>query len=102
MLFKEMYDANSFESITVNSTATGLTAGNLNPAGGNKIIAAFITAETAQMRYRIDGTTALASTGHLLEVGDIIEVYGGNNLSNFSIVRTGSTSGAIKVTYFKG
>lgn len=99
MLIREMYLAVAHESITVADTAIGFTAAQLARTGG-QVIGVFLTAETAQMRYCVDGTTATSTVGHLLETGDIMELWGQNSLKNFSAIRTGATSGAIKVTYF--
>lgn len=99
MLLKEMYQAVSHESITVAGTALGFTAANLTRTGG-QVVGALVSAETAQMRYCVDGTTATSTVGHLLEAGDVIEVFGANNLAKFSAIRTGGTSGTLKVTYF--
>lgn len=90
------FRAVNYESITVDNTAAGKTLTNtVNSMRGQRAV---ITAETAQMRYRYDGTAPAATEGHLLEVGQTIEVIGYADISNFKIIRTGATSGVIKVT----
>ena len=99
MLIREMYQAVGHESLSVTGTATGFTAAQLSRTGG-QVVGALLTAETAQMRYCVDGTTATSTVGHLLETGDVLEIWGANNLAKFSVIRTGGTSGTLKVTYF--
>lgn len=94
------------ESITVDNTAGGkaLTAGTYQPTtlpnpGAAEL--ASITAEDNQMRFTLDGTTVSTTVGHLLDVGDALEVVGFVNIQNFRAIRTGGSSGVIKVTYFR-
>ena len=101
MIPKEMYQAVAFETIAVASTAIGFTAAQINPTDGSHIIAALVTAETAEMRWKIVGTTVAATTGHLLYVGDAIEVWH-PDLAGFRAIRTGDTSGKLQVTYLRG
>lgn len=86
--------AHAYEAISVTATAVGLTAAKAQRANR-----AFITAETAQMRFRYDGTAPESSEGHLLEIGDSLIIEGTQNLENFKAIKTGATSGALKVTY---
>src|SRR3989304_1501767 len=99
MLIREMYPSVGHESITVAGTAVGFTAAQLTRTGG-QVIGAAVTAETAQMRYCTDGTTATSTVGHLFETGDGVNMWEMNDLAKFSAIRTGSTSGTLKVTYF--
>lgn len=90
----------AFEQITVDNTAGGkpLTAATYTTDA--KV--AFITAETAQMRYRFDGVAAVTtSAGHLLEVGQSIVLSNYSQIVKFRAIRTGGTSGVISVTYLK-
>ncbi len=89
----------AFESVTVSDTAGGLTAATYNPAANGRAQRAYITVETAQIRYRLDGTDPTASVGHILEVGDILIIDGNANIANANFIRTGGTSGTIRVTY---
>ena len=89
-------NAGAHESVTVDSTAGGkaLTAGTYGT-----YIYAFITAETAQMRYTVDGTAPTTANGHLLNPGDILKLDSNADIVAFRAIRTGSVSGVIKVTY---
>ena len=84
-----------YESITVADSAIGLTAAKYLDAER-----AEITLETAQIRFRVDGTDPTSSEGHLVEVGDVITLNSAAQISDFSAIRTGNTSGVLKVTYF--
>jgi len=88
-----------FEQITVVATAIGLTASKL--ASSPKPKKVIITAETAQFRYRIDGTDPTASVGHLVNPMDSIVLEGYSQLNNFKAIRKGSTSADIFVTYLR-
>ncbi len=88
----------AYEAVTLDATAggVGLTAATYSGARS-----AFITLETGQIRFIIDGSTApTALVGHLLEVGQNLNL-GEEALMRFKGFRTTATSGAIKVTYFK-
>lgn len=87
------------ESITVGATAVGFTTATVAPATGRPASRAFVTAETAQMRYTYDGTTPTSSVGHILDIGDILVVEGISNVQAFKAIRVTSTSGTIKATY---
>ena len=89
-------NAAAHESVTVDATVGGvaLTAGTYGT-----IIYAFITAETAQMRFTVDGTAPTTTVGHLLNPGDILELDSLSDITAFRAIRTGSVSGVIKVTY---
>jgi len=88
------------ETLTVANSVQVLTASKYkdsNTSGG--ATDAFITLETAQIRYYYDGTTPTSTTGHILDVGGTLVLRGQNQMSQFKCIRTGSTSGVITVTY---
>jgi hypothetical protein len=85
----------AYESITVAAIAIGGT-----PATYDDAVRVEITLETAQIRYRVDGTNPTASEGHLVEVGDIITLKSASQIANFMAIRTGGMSGVLKITYF--
>jgi len=91
----EVYLANGYESLTVTDSAVGTTWAKTKTA-----YKAFITAETAEMRFRFDGTSPAADEGHIIDDGDILELYGNANIVNFEAIRTGETSGVLKITYY--
>lgn len=94
-------EAFAHESVTVDATAGGvsLTAATYAPGGRPGAVKAVITCETAQVRYTYDGTAPTTTVGHLLESGSAIIVEGPGNISKFKAIRTGGTSGTLKVTY---
>ena len=89
-------NAASHESKTVDNTVGGvaLTAGTYGTS-----IYALITAETAQMRFTVDGTAPTTTVGHLLNPGDTLKLDSLADITAFRAIRTGATSGVIKVTY---
>lgn len=87
-------DASAFESITVADTAIGLTSATYGTA-----TKAEMTLETASIRVRKDGTNPASDEGHLLQVGDTISLKSAADLATFKAIRTGATSGVLKVTY---
>ncbi len=93
-----------FESITVAGTAIGFTAAQLKPAASatpsDPIIGVTCTLETAQVRWRADGTDPTSSVGHLLEVGQSLEIDG-DELGKTKFIRTGGTSGVLRVSYIR-
>ena len=93
-----LYDSFAYEALTVAGTAVGFTTATLEDADGNaqKI---FATLETAQIRYTLDGTTPTSTVGHLLEVGDTLQITGSDDIVAFRAIRTGGTSASLKVTY---
>jgi hypothetical protein len=81
------------ESVTVGAAAIGLTAATYRRARK-----AFLTLETAQIRFNYDGTTPTSTVGHLMEVGQTLELKNHDEIVNFLAIRTGS-SGTLKVSY---
>lgn len=89
--------AADFEKITVSDEAIGLTAGKL---AGKK--AAFITVETASIRFRIDGTAPDTDTGHIVVSGGnmFFNDRTGAALTNLSMIRDGAADATVQVTYY--
>jgi 2-phospho-L-lactate guanylyltransferase (CobY/MobA/RfbA family) len=86
-----------YESITVAATAIGVSTTVYAPVGG-RATKAFFTLETGQIRIRYDGTSPTSTEGHLVEVGQSFELDGATNIQQFRAIRTGQTSGVLKVT----
>jgi len=88
-----------YESVTVATVSIGFDA---TPATNNGIkpSAATITVETAQLRFRTDGTAPTSSEGHLAGVGDVIELTDRGECDNFRAIRTGASSATIKITKY--
>jgi len=85
----------AYESKTIAGTAAGLTSGTYGDA-----TRAEMSLETAQIRIRSDGTAPTSSEGRLVEVGDIIVLNSAAQIAAFKAIRTGATSGVLKVEYF--
>lgn len=85
----------AYESKTIAATAVGLTAGTYDDATH-----AEMTLETAQIRIRSDGTSPTTTEGRLVEVGDTISLKSAAQIAAFTAIRTGGTSGVLKVEYF--
>jgi hypothetical protein len=94
------YSPYAYESVTVADTAVGLT-GSTYLVAGIKDAQAFLTLESGQIRWRIDGADPTASEGHLLDPGQTLTLYNLDYIRKFKAIRTGSTSGVLKVTYLK-
>lgn len=89
-----------FETLTVTGTAVGPTTATVAPTTRpSSNYALFGPLETAQVRWRDDGTAPTASVGHLLEVGQVLEYNADPRQIQF--IRTGGTSGALPVTYYR-
>lgn len=82
-----------FERIEVAAAAIGLNA--VEVLSSKK---ALLTLETAQIRFRYDGTDPTATVGHVLNPNDVLRLEG-IQLQKFKAIRTGSTSGVLSVTY---
>lgn len=91
----------TFEQLTVAGTAVGITAAILSPSGQQQIAKCRLRLETAQIRYRWDGTNPTASVGTILEVGDVLQIDGFDVASSIRFIRTGATSGVLDVECFK-
>ena len=91
------------ESITIDATVggVGLTASKIRPTGGHarEAVRVLITVETAEIRYTYNGTAPTTTVGHILNVDDALTLYGQPSIDRFKAIRTGATSGTIKVTY---
>jgi hypothetical protein len=80
-----------FESITVAATAVGLSSATYS---GKQ--ACEFRLETAQVRYRFDGTDPTSAEGVLLEVGDVVSIPNIAAARQTKFIRTGATSGTLK------
>lgn len=106
------------EKISTLTSSTGLTAtkyavGNTFAAGEtntfDKVRRAeevFISVETADIRYTIDGTTPTVTAGtgigHLATSGSTITIVGFEAISKFRAINAVASSGsAIQATYFR-
>ena len=99
-----MADGFARESVTVDNTGGGvaLTVATFAPTGGIPADHAFLTVETAQIRFTYDGTAPTTTLGHLAEPGDVIKLDSAQSIKNFLAIRTGGVSGILQVTYERG
>ena len=87
----------AFESLTVSSTAVSFTAAT--EAGRNQ---AFITVETNAVRYRADGTDPSATVGHVLEVGDVLELEDRDEIDKTSFIARDAGDATLSISYGVG
>jgi hypothetical protein len=92
-----------YEAITVN-TSIGITAALLTPVAGvntgRKAVGAYISIETDQIRYTLDGVTAPTNLiGHLVEKGDGFWIFGATSLANLRMIKVTNNASA-KVSVF--
>lgn len=86
----------TYESLTVANTAVGITSTVITPAGRPQQTECTGRLETAQIRYRYDGTAPTSSEGTLLEIGDVLTLTNHAYLAAWRGIRTGATSGVLK------
>lgn len=87
------YNVVGYESLSVTDTAGGLTS---RPNAARSYVG---RVETADIRYRGDGTAPTAGEGVLLQVGDIF-VLNDSEIDRTKFIRKGSTSGVIRGHYY--
>jgi len=88
------------ETITVN-TSIGFTASVLaeaRKAHGRDVKCVRCTVEAAQIRAWEDGTAPTATTGHILNIGDVF-IVNADNASRFRAIKTGATNGKISASF---
>lgn len=95
----ETYAVLAYEAVTVAAAAVGFTTTYLDHATYGHCRAVFCTLETAQIRFRLDGTDPTSSEGHLLEAGQTLTLENPGDIKNFSAIRTGANSGTLRVSY---
>lgn len=88
--------AKAFETITVSTTAIGLTTVTRDDANH-----ALLTSEGADFRYRVDGTDPTASVGHLVLAGAVLVLEGRGELQNFKAIRDAAVDITLSVSYDK-
>jgi hypothetical protein len=92
-----------YATLTVAGTAVGLADASPAYTAGHDVVGILATVETADVRVRMDGSAATTSEGHILHIGDVLNMTDDNYssvLPNLSFIRDGSTSGVVKLTYF--
>lgn len=88
----------AYEAVTVDNTSGGKALTEATYTSYAKL--AVCTLETAEVRYKIDGSAPTTTVGHPLEPLQSIILYG-DQINKFRAIRTGSTSGSLKCSYGK-
>lgn len=91
------------ERITVSTTAKTFTAATYKPTSGDRkgmcaTIAKF-TVESADIRYRQDGTAPDTDTGKIIYETGGDTILGTQNIKNFQAIRDGGVDAIIDVEY---
>lgn len=106
-LQNQIRTAFAFEQITVAAASIPFTSATYAPvvtgvpSFQSRAEVAMFSCETAQIRYRADGTAPTSTVGTIINVGDVITVFGFNNIKQFAMIRTGATSALCSVHYFR-
>lgn len=87
----------TFENVTIDNTSAGIgfTASTITPPGAPIMTVCKGKLETAQIRYRYDGTAPTTTVGAIVDIGDMVTITGYAYLQAFRAIRTGSSSGTI-------
>lgn len=88
------YPVNSFETITVGDSAGGISSSDNAKKGG-----ALFTNEGADVRWRADGTSPTATTGHTLADGEQLRIYDSKTVRNIRFIQKGETGSTIFVSH---
>lgn len=89
----------AFETVTVGATAKALTEGTYVDSNNAYAKKALMTIESAQLRWRADGTNPTSTVGHVLNPGDTLTLVGSTNIRNFRAIKVGTNSAKISVSY---
>ena len=85
--------APTFETITVSTAAIGITSAIR--LGQTHTL---LTSESADYRYRVDGSDPTASVGHLVLAGVPLTLEGSRELVNFRAIRDAAVDITLSVT----
>mgnify|MGYP001561567028 CR=1 FL=1 len=92
-----MVQVATFEQLTVATSSIGITTTVLDPAGKPQTQHCEAKLQTAQVRYRWDGTAPTSTVGTPLEAGDILTIDGNDVAKAIRFIRTGGTSGVLNI-----
>lgn len=90
----------TFESISVGSTAVGLSVSTYRPSGVGQMATCLGRLEAAEIRYRADGTNPTSLEGQLIEPGDFFPFVSPNEMISTRFIGTGNV-GMLKVTCWR-
>jgi len=96
-----IYEAVGTESISIDTSAVKTFDTTLySSTAGTMTQKAFLTVETADIRYWHNGSVPTTSLGHKLASGNSLEVIGNPNIRNFKAISASGTA-TVFVTYSK-
>ena len=112
---REIFDTDELEvvdyaTLTLSTTGakmlTGASPAINSTTFANKVKRALITVETANARFRPDGTAPTTTEGHLVYIGDVLDFTGRSwrtLLNSTTLLQFIAESGApkFKITYIK-
>lgn len=87
----------TFETITVSSTAVGLATTTYSPTGRGQMTTCTARLETAQVRFRFDGTAPTSTVGFLLEDGDVLTIERHDHMRLIKFIRTTGADATLSV-----
>ena len=88
----------TFQRLDVTDTAVGLATTTTDPAGRAPITQCQGRVETAQIRLLdLRAVAVSATTGRVLEVGDVIDLDTHDAAENVRFMKTGSTSAVVQI-----
>jgi hypothetical protein len=86
-------EASNFESISVDASVKRLGVDEVDGA-----FKAYITVETADIRYRVDGANQSSTIGHLIPSGGSVSLNSPADICNFRCIAVLATA-TLMVTY---
>jgi hypothetical protein len=87
-----------YENLTVSTDAVKFTASTVT----NRAMSGIITVESANVRWRADGTSPSSTVGSLLKDGESLILRGEGILKNIEFIRTASTDATVHGSFFSG
>jgi hypothetical protein len=92
----------AYEKLDVSSSAIGFTSALLDPASHSKgpAVAAVISPEGGNIRYRCDGTAPTATVGMPVVAGDVVTITGHSVLKAFKAILSTGTTVYLNVQYY--
>lgn len=90
-------EASTFEQIVVGSTAVGIASATTNPTGRQQMNTCSARLETAEIRFRDDGTDPTATTGTPMDDNDVLTITGNAVARRIRFIRSTGISGTLTV-----
>ena len=88
--------ASDDETITVSTTAIGLTSAKIT----SSVSYVICTLETAQIRFRVARWNPTSTIGHIMNAGQSLELTTIDDIVKFRAIRTGATDGVLTCSYY--